>query len=144
MFDFSENKNQVLSMFPTLNNKNNYFKEVLSYYDTHKNLFEDKEEINKMSNKDIEIIYNKMNRKTLINLAFIGNKKSGKSTTIGHLLLSTGFINQSEFIQTSKLTYDSGLGSYKYSWLLDRIPEERANNKTIIFHIKKFETKKYD
>ena len=144
MFDFSENKNKVLSMFPTLNNKNNYFKEVLSYYDAHKNLFEDKEEINKMSNKDIEIIYNKMNRKVLINLAFFGNKKSGKSTTIGHLLLSTGFISQNEFIQTSKLSYDSGLGSYKYSWLLDRIPEERAYNQTIIFHIKKFETKKYD
>ena len=144
MFDFSENKNKVLSMFPTLNNKNNYFKEVLSYYDAHKNLFEGKEEINKMSNKDIEIIYNKMNRKVLINLAFFGNKKSGKSTTIGHLLLSTGFISQNEFIQTSKLSYDSGLGSYKYSWLLDRIPEERAYNQTIIFHIKKFETKKYD
>ena len=60
------------------------------------------------------------------------------------MLLSTGFISQSEFIQTSKLSYDSGLGSYKYSWLLDRIPEERAYNQTIIFHIKKFETKKYD
>ena len=55
-----------------------------------------------------------MNRKVLINLFFIGNNKSGKSTTVGHLLLSTGFISHQSFIKTSKLVESSGISSYKY------------------------------
>ena len=76
-----------------------------------------------------------MNRKIVINLCFIGNKKSGKSTTIGHLLYSTGSINQHNFIKVSNLADINGLGSYKFSWLIDRTWDERTYLKTIIYHI---------
>ena len=66
-----------------------------------------------------------MNRKILINLAFIGNKNSGKSTTIGHLLLNTGFINPNDFIKTSNSANSYGLSSYKFSWLMDILWDER-------------------
>ena len=85
-----------------------------------------------------------LKKKFLINLGFIGNKNSGKSTTIAHLLLSTGYINQNKFIQTSNSANDFGLSSYKFCWLLDNTWAERTYKKTIIYHIKKFETKKYD
>jgi hypothetical protein len=94
LFDFLENKNQILSVFPNLKGMNSF----LSFYVNNKNLFEIKDTINQISNNNTEIIYNKMNRKVLINVAFIGNKNSGKSTTIAHLLLSTGYINQNKFI----------------------------------------------
>ena len=140
IFDFLENKSELLSVFPNLKGMNNF----LSYYENNKNLFENKDKINQISSNDTEIIYNNMNRKVLINVAFIGNKNSGKSTTIGHLLLSTGYISQNEFIKTKNYANDYGVSSYKFSWLVDNIWGERTYKKTIIYHIKKFETKKYD
>ena len=100
--------------------------------------------MNEIFNNDSINIYNQYNRKILINVAFIGNKNSGKSTTIGHLLYNTGNISQDLFIESTKTTNSLGISSYKYSWLLDRIPYERNNKKTINPHIKKFETGKYD
>ena len=44
-----------------------------------------------------------MNRNVIINLAFIVDKNSGKSTTIDHLILSTGFIDQNYFIKNKKI-----------------------------------------
>ena len=144
LFDFLENKKQLLLVFPILKNVGNNFNKFLSYYENNKNLFDNKENINNISDNKIEIIYNNLNRKILINLAFIGNKNSGKSTTIGHLLLNTGFINPNEFITTSYSANSYGLSSYKFSWLMDKLWDERTYKKTVIYHIKKFETKKYD
>ena len=84
-----------------------------------------------------------MNRKVLINIAFIGNRKSGKSTTIGHLLYSTGIINQNEFIKIYNQSIEYGYPSYRYSFLINTYKEKQCLT-TMIFHIKKFETKKYD
>ena len=56
-----------------------------------------------------------MNRKILINLAFIGNLKSGKSTTIGRLLYSTGKIDK--YSQLYKDAINSAQNNeYKYSF----------------------------
>ena len=99
--------------------------------------------MNEIFNNDSINIYNQYNRKILINVAFIGNKNSGKSTTIGHLLYNTGNISQDLFIESTKTTNSLGISSYKYSWLLDRIWDERTYRKTVIPHIKKFETEKY-
>ena len=85
-----------------------------------------------------------MNRKIFLNLAFIGNKNSGKSTTIDHLLYSTENINNNYFIETRNLTNSNGHPSYKYSWLIDILTEERNNRKSIIYHLNKLETEKYE
>ena len=117
----------------------------LSYYENHKLEYETKEKINQLSNEETEIFYKKMNRKPVINIGFIGNKNSGKSTTIGHLLYNTGNINQNFFIKISNSANEKGFSSYKYSWLINNLLEERTYPKmTIIYHINKFETKKYD
>ena len=60
------------------------------------------------------------------------------------MLLNTGFINQNDFIETSNSANEIRLGSYKYSWLINILYDERTLIITIIYHIKKFETKKYD
>ena len=145
LFDFLVVKNNISSIFTNYNlkEKNDIYK-FLSYYDKNINLLENKENINQISNKEIENIYFKLNRKVLINLAFVGNKRSGKSTTLGHLLYGTGFINQNDFIRTSNYAQDYGRPTYKYSWLIDYLWAERTYVKTIIYHLKKFETKKYD
>ena len=76
-----------------------------------------------------------MNRKILINIAFIGNKDSGKSTTIGHLLYSTGNISQNLLIEKNYTVNALRVNSYKFNWLLDRIWDERAYKRAIIPHI---------
>jgi elongation factor 1-alpha len=131
ILDFLENKKQILSIFPDfyLEEGKNDLIRFNSYYNTKKFLFED--------NK-------KINRKMTINVAFIGNKDSGKSTTVGHLLYSTGNIEPKLFTETINATDAFELPSYKFSWLLDRIWEERTFRKTVIPHIKKLETKKYN
>ena len=145
LFDFLVIKNNIYTIF-----KNYYFEEknvikkFFSYYDKNVNLYENKEKINPILNNQIVNIYYKLNRKALINLAFVGNKNCGKSTTIGHLLYSTGYINQNDFINTRYNAQTCGLSTYKYSWLIDKLYAERSYVKTIIYHIKKFETKKYD
>ena len=131
ILDFLENKKQILSIFPDfyLEEGKNDLIRFNSYYNTKKFLFED--------NK-------KINRKMTINVAFIGNKDSGKSTTVGHLLYSTGNIEPQLFTEAINATNTPDLQSYKFSWLLDRTWEERTSRKTVIPHIKKLETKKYN
>ena len=132
----------ISSIFP-----NYYFKykddtnKFLSYYDEN-NISEKK--ISQLSESEIKSAYNKLNRKVLINLAFIGNKGSGKSTTVAHLLYSTGFITKDDFINISNLSNQEGKPSYKYSWLIDNAKNERNRLRTFNIHIKKFETKNYD
>ena len=146
LFDHFENKGKILSIFPEFNLKEgkNDINKFKSYYDKNKSLYENKENMNQISNNDNINIYNKLNRKILINVAFIGNKNSGKSTTVGHLLYSIGNISHSLFIKSTNEANALGISSYKYSWLLDKTWDERTYRKTINPHIEKFETAKYD
>ena len=145
LFDFLENKKQILTIFTDYNiYKNNNINNFLTYYEQNKILFEKKEKINQQSSNEIERYYNIKKRKVLINVAFIGNKGSGKSTTIGHLLYSTGNISQDCFTKACNSTREMGMASYKYSWMINKTKEERETLMSIIFHINKFETKKYD
>jgi len=64
-------------------------------------------------------------------------------------LLFTFFIvleilNKNIFIETNNTINVLGVNSYKFSWLLDRIWDERTYKRTIVPHIKKFKTEKYD
>ena len=90
-------------------------------------------------NEDISIYQKKPN----INLVFIGNKGSGKSTTIGHLLYDTGNIDFNEFekIKISAKNYISY--SYRYAWIMDKFYHERTYRNTINASYNKFETDKY-
>ena len=59
------------------------------------------------------------------------------------MLYNTGNIEPNIFNEAINTTNAFGISSYKYSWLLDRIWDERTYRKTVIPHIKKFETEKY-
>ena len=100
-------------------------------------------EKDQLFNNDNKSEYEKINRKIIIKVAFIGNKNSGKSTTVGHLLYNIGNIEPNSFNEVINTTNALGIRSYKYSWLLDKILEERTYRKTRIPHIKKFEAEKY-
>ena len=142
IMDFLENKNQISLIFPEFNLQKgkNYIINFNSYYEKNKILFEKEAQL---FNNDAKSEYDKINRKIIINVAFIGNKNSGKSTTVGHLLYNTGNIEPNIFNEAINTTNAFGISSYKYSWLLDRIWDERTYRKTVIPHIKKFETEKY-
>ena len=118
----------------------------MSYYENNKALYQyEEEEINQISNdNETEKYYYELNRKVHINLAFIGNKNSGKSTTIGHLLYNTGNIQPGYFNWIKNLANEMMSRTYKFSWLIDIYKEEREARKTTFIHLKKFETKKYD
>jgi len=127
------------------------FKKDLSYSrfgDNNIHKFDNKENKNKnqISNNETksEIIYKQMNRKPVINVAFIGKQNSGKSTTIGHLLYNTGNIDEKFFIETKNYANKLRKGKYIYSWLINKLRHEKESNKTIIYHINKFESNKYD
>ena len=138
IFDFllNKNKNQLLSFFPEFNLENkNDINKFLSYYDKNKISLENEEKIEPLFYDQIKEIYNKMDRKIFLSLAFIGNKNSGKSTTIGHLLYSTGNIINDYFIETRNIANSIGHPSYKYSWLIDKLPYEINNRKSIIYHL---------
>ena len=141
LFDFLENKNQILSVFTSYNlgEKNNINKFLL-YYEKNK----DKEKINQITNNEIESFYGKMNRKVLINLAFIGNVNVGKSTTIGHLLYSLGKVDQNYFRELLNSLDRKYMSSSVFSWLTYSYMEERYYDRTYLYHIKKIETTKYD
>ena len=147
IFDFllNKNENQLLSFFPEFNLENkNDINKFLSYYDKNKISLENEEKIEPLFYDQIKEIYKKMNRKIFLSLAFIGNKNSGKSTTMGHLLYKTGNITNNYFIETTNLANSVGHPSYKYSWLIDKLPDERNNRKSIIYHLNKLETEKYE
>ena len=147
IFDFllNKNENQLLSFFPEFNLENkNDINKFLSYYDKNKISLENEEKIDPLFYEQIKEIYKKMNRKIFLSLAFIGNKNSGKSTTMGHLLYSTGNIINDYFIETRNIANSIGHPSYKYSWLIDKLTDERNNRKSIMYHLNKLETEKYE
>ena len=150
IFDFLVNKNKLLSIFDSFNvNNKNDINKFLSYYEENKiflenNEDEEKEEKIIQTKEEIKDIYDKMNRKVFLNIAFIGYKSSGKSTTIGHLLYSIGNINYNNYIETCNISNLQGAPTYKYSWLVDKLLEERNNRKTIIYHLNKLETNNYE
>ena len=148
---FPKDKEFALFIFDFMNHTQQLKKDITkfySYYDNNIHKFDNKENKNKnqISNNETksEIIYKQMNRKPVINVAFIGNKNSGKSTTIGHLLYNTGNIDEKFFIETKNYANKLRKGKYIYSWLINKLRHEKESNKTIIYHINKFESNKYD
>ena len=142
IFDFLDNNEKAKMSLKGRKDINTFF----TYYDKNKKKFQSIENENQISDNDSqsENIYSQMNRKPVINIAFIGNKNSGKSTTIGHLLYKTGKIDEDIIIKTRNLANKLRKNSLIYSWLINELYYEREKNQTATFHINKFETKKYD
>merc|ERR1712211_104112 len=81
--------------------------------------------------------------KTHINIVVIGHVDSGKSTTTGHLIYQCGGIDKRTIEKFEKESSESGKGSFKYAWVLDKLKSERERGITIDIALWKFETPKY-
>merc|ERR1712183_1259938 len=78
-----------------------------------------------------------------INIVVIGHVDSGKSTTTGHLIYQCGGIDKRTIEKFEKESQESGKGSFKYAWVLDKLKAERERGITIDIALWKFETPKY-
>merc|ERR1711988_36119 len=81
--------------------------------------------------------------KTHINIVVIGHVDSGKSTSTGHLIYKCGGIDKRTIEKFEKEAAESGKGSFKYAWVLDKLKAERERGITIDIALWKFETPKY-
>uniref|UniRef100_A0A8C6W5H1 Tr-type G domain-containing protein n=1 Tax=Nannospalax galili TaxID=1026970 RepID=A0A8C6W5H1_NANGA len=80
--------------------------------------------------------------KTYFNIVVIGHIDSGKSTTTGYLIYKCGEINK-QTIEKFEEASETGKGSFKYVWVLDKIKAECECGITIDISLWKFETSKY-
>jgi len=81
--------------------------------------------------------------KTHINIVVVGHVDSGKSTTTGHLIYKCGGIDKRTIEKFEKESQESGKGSFKYAWVLDKLKAERERGITIDIALWKFETQKF-
>ncbi|HXV46541.1 MAG TPA: translation elongation factor EF-1 subunit alpha [Nitrososphaera sp.] len=83
-------------------------------------------------------------KKPHMNLVVVGHVDNGKSTTVGHLLVDLGAIDQRTIDAYAKESEATGKGdTFKYAWVLDSIKDERDRGITIDLAFQKFETPKY-
>ncbi|MEW6603629.1 MAG: translation elongation factor EF-1 subunit alpha [Thermoproteota archaeon] len=83
-------------------------------------------------------------KKPHMNLVVTGHVDNGKSTTVGHLLVDLGAIDQRTIDAYAKESEATGKGdTFKYAWVLDSIKDERERGITIDLAFQKFETPKY-
>merc|ERR1711957_256292 len=80
--------------------------------------------------------------KDRLNLVVIGHVDSGKSTSTGHLIYKCGGIDARTIEKFEKEANESGKGSFKYAWVLDKLKAERERGITIDISLWKFESSK--
>merc|ERR1711910_217920 len=78
-----------------------------------------------------------------INIVIIGHVDSGKSTSTGHMIYKCGGIDKRTIEKFEKEAQESGKGSFKYAWVMDKLKSERERGITIDIALWKFETPKY-
>jgi elongation factor 1-alpha len=83
-------------------------------------------------------------KKPHMNLVVTGHVDNGKSTTVGHLMVDLGVIDQRTIDSFAKESEATGKGdTFKYAWVLDSIKDERDRGITIDLAFQKFETPKF-
>jgi elongation factor 1-alpha len=73
-----------------------------------------------------------------------GHIDNGKSTTMGHMLMDLGLIDERTIASHAAESEKTGKGdTFKYAWVMDNIKDERERGITIDLAFQKFETPKY-
>jgi len=78
--------------------------------------------------------------KESISIAILGHVDSGKSTTCGRLLLSTGEVSNQEIVSNEKYAESLNKKSFKLAFVMDKNKEERERGVTISTETREFET----
>ena len=84
-----------------------------------------------------------MAQKPHLNIVFIGHVDHGKSTTVGRLLLDTGYIRQEEIDKFRAEAESKGKATFEFAWVMDDLKEERERGVTIDIAHRRFDTQKY-
>jgi len=73
-----------------------------------------------------------------------GHIDNGKSTSMGHMLMDLGLIDERTIAAHAAESEKHGKGdTFKYAWVMDNIKDERERGITIDLAFQKFETPKY-
>ena len=87
----------------------------------------------------------KMADKPHLNLIVAGHVDQGKSTIIGHLLVSLKIIDERTIQKYAEESEKTGKGdTFKYAWVMDNLKDERERGVTIDLAFQRFESKKFD
>ncbi len=84
-----------------------------------------------------------MANKPHLNIVFIGHVDHGKSTTVGRLLLDTGYIRQEEIDKFRAEAEAKGKATFEFAWVMDDLKEERERGVTIDIAHRRFDSQKY-
>ena len=84
-----------------------------------------------------------MAQKPHLNIVFIGHVDHGKSTTVGRILLDTGYIRQEEIDKFRAEAEAKGKATFEFAWVMDDLKEERERGVTIDIAHRRFDTQKY-
>ncbi|MBI3640936.1 MAG: translation elongation factor EF-1 subunit alpha [Thaumarchaeota archaeon] len=83
-------------------------------------------------------------KKPHLNMIVTGHIDNGKSTTVGHMLMDLGLIDERTIASHAAESEKTGKGdTFKYAWVMDNIKDERERGITIDLAFQKFETPKY-
>jgi len=83
-------------------------------------------------------------KKTNINVVFVGHVDHGKSTTIGRLMYDAGIIPEQELQKLKEEAQKVGKVGFEFAFVMDKFKEERERGVTIDLSYKKLVTKKYN
>eukprot|EP01133_Synstelium_polycarpum_P012864 gene12864-15108_t len=75
-----------------------------------------------------------------LNMVVIGHVDAGKSTTMGHLLLKLGYVDQRTINKYEREANVAGKSSFHFAWVLDEHDEERERGVTMDVCVRYFET----
>ena len=86
-----------------------------------------------------------MTDKPHLNLIVAGHVDQGKSTIIGHLLVSLKIVDERTIQKYADESEKTGKGdTFKYAWVMDNLKDERERGVTIDLAFQRFESKKFD
>lgn len=79
-----------------------------------------------------------------LNLVVVGHVDHGKSTLMGHVLLSLEHVTQRDFARMERNSAQAGKGSFAFAWVLDAHEEERERGITMDVAVTNFQTPRMD
>jgi len=83
-------------------------------------------------------------KKPHLNMIVTGHIDNGKSTTMGHMLMDLGLVDERTIASHAAESEKHGKGdTFKYAWVMDNIKDERERGITIDLAFQKFESAKY-